>query len=81
MVWHAGVATERKVSEGGVESHPPPTLPFLYTWESETKKTIVEGLRLTSRHRQDPHSRNNKGHGTGVAMGGMAFLHWRIALT
>jgi len=40
---------------------------------------MVEGRRLTSRHRQDSHSRN-KGHGTGVAMEGMASrtggLHW-----
>lgn len=28
MVWHAGVITEREISKGNVESHPPPLCPF-----------------------------------------------------
>ena len=28
MVWHAGVITEREISKGSVESHPPPLCPF-----------------------------------------------------
>ena len=54
-----------------VEWHFSPTLPLLY----------VQGRESETKYRQDPHSRDNKGHGTGVVMASMASLHWRIALT
>jgi hypothetical protein len=77
MFWHAGVVTECEVTKGSVEWDLPLTLPLLYDQGrgSETEQTVAEGLRLTSMHRQDPHSRDNKGHGTGVAMECMVSLH------